>query len=665
MRDSGSTNDRTSQPTLHPDDELSKASVPSQYAVSPSAYLIEGGTFVSNVRSHFGKKRASLWMVLAIFLLTVLFVNPIRETALGDDWAYALTVRHLLETGKYQLHTWAAVNMPFQIYWGGLFARLLGYSFSSLRISTLFLAFFGLIAFYYLAKEHGLDDIQAGLLTLGLLASPLVLCFSFNFMTDVPFLACLIIALCFYTRAIRLHSYPLMLLASMAASAAILTRQLGVALIGGLLFLWVLSKARKQQALFFLTGLTVPIIAGLWQLSAGILRPNLGAQFVTLVQSRYFANPGAMLTNMLWRLTVILQYLAFFSLPFVFLALLAFLDDRMRKLFLTVLIWAGLAMSALAVMAEWLGIGLPGFALRQTLMLVGGSSLSLISWWLLRSPDEFKQAQFHALHSSSVKFNVILPSAVAIYILTGMLYGRFANHRSVLMPYLQSFAILQDMGRLERGILTLVTSLGAILFARIFILRYSDSQGWRRVSPSERLIDLVTLFLLILELVFCLFDDRYLFVFLPFTLIVVGRHLRSWLNRFRITTAIACLAMLMLVASAMWTRGLVAVEEALWQGCEFVRSTGMQPKRIYGSGTWICYYRFQDYVAEVGDPTLYVSDLFVRWLPEQRAQREFWITISPDALADEKWEVLDEIPYRDILLRERRVYVVRRQNKGH
>ena len=85
--------------------------------------------------------------------------------------------------------------MPSQAYWGALFARLFGYSFSSLRVSTLVLAAFGLIAFYQLAKEHGLDDIQAGLLTLGLLASPLVLRTSFTFMTDVPFLACLLIAL--------------------------------------------------------------------------------------------------------------------------------------------------------------------------------------------------------------------------------------------------------------------------------------------------------------------------------------------------------------------------------------------------------------------------------------------------------------------------------------
>ena len=45
---------------------------------------------------------------------------------LEDDWAYALSVRHLLDTGKYQLHDWAALYMVFQVYWGALFEAHFG-----------------------------------------------------------------------------------------------------------------------------------------------------------------------------------------------------------------------------------------------------------------------------------------------------------------------------------------------------------------------------------------------------------------------------------------------------------------------------------------------------------------------------------------------------------
>jgi hypothetical protein len=77
--------------------------------------------------------------------------------------------------------------MPFQAYWGALFAHLLGYSFTSLRISTLVLMFLGLIAFYYLAREHRLDRFQAALPVLCLFSSPLVMEHSFSFNSDAGF----------------------------------------------------------------------------------------------------------------------------------------------------------------------------------------------------------------------------------------------------------------------------------------------------------------------------------------------------------------------------------------------------------------------------------------------------------------------------------------------
>jgi hypothetical protein len=655
---------------------------------------------MSRARSFF-KRNTPLWLVLAIFGLAILFINPLREAAVDDDWTYALTVRHLLETGRYQLDRAAAANMPFLAYLSSLFVRLLGYSFSSLRISTLFLVALALIAFYCLAKEHGLDDAQAGLLALALLASPLVLRLGFSFMTDVAFLATLIIALYLYTRAIRLHSYPWMLLASMAGAAAILTRQFGVALIAGLFFLWVLSDGRRQKALFFLSGLALPVVAGLWQLSAGFLRPSWGAEFSVVNQSQYFANPGVVLAQAVWRPTVILQYLALFSLPLVFLALLApvldafaTLDARRRKLLLTVLMLVGVAVSTCTLIADWMGVGQSGLGLVQTLMVIGGLALSVVSWCLLRSAHESNQVAFRASDSrpllqervrtpeaaypgegvrstypregvrSTYKRDAILLGVCAIYVVAGILYG-YLGDLPLFMPYLPfCFGILYTAGRVARGILTLATSLGAILFARAFIVRYRDNHGWTRVPPSQRLIDWVTLPLFAWVLVQWSIGDRYLLVLLPLTLIVVGRHLGKWLRRYSMVMVLGCLATL--VAFAMWTRGSLASAEALWRGGEFVLATGKQPNQVYNAyWGWNAYYRFGDYLAEFPNARVEsTDDIFVSWLPRQREQAQFWVTETLDPPSDEKWEVLKEIPYRDILLREKRVYVVRRENQG-
>ena len=123
-------------------------------------------------------KYPGLCLLLLLFPLIVAFVDPVRETMTGDDgWAYALTVRHLLTTGEYRLHDWAAANMPMQIYWGALLADVFGYSFTVLRFATLILALVGLISLYFLLRDFGTNDFEASLLTIVVLSSPLGTCF--------------------------------------------------------------------------------------------------------------------------------------------------------------------------------------------------------------------------------------------------------------------------------------------------------------------------------------------------------------------------------------------------------------------------------------------------------------------------------------------------------
>ncbi|HJT20706.1 MAG TPA: glycosyltransferase family 39 protein, partial [Nitrospira sp.] len=316
-----------------------------------------------------------LWISMAACLFTVLLVNPLREVSLEDDWNFALMVRHLLETGEYRLHEWLAPNLPFQTYWGGLFAYAFGFSFTSLRASTLVVMAAGLVAFYFLGREHGLSDAQSGLITLGLLASPLFVLHSFTFNTDVPFLMYFVIALLFYTRAIARHSYPLMFLASIAASAAILTRQFGVAIPAGVFALWLLRKEHRKQPALFAAGLLLPAIAGAWQLSMGVLAPTKLQWREMHLLSLYFADKTTLLTNTIFRPAIILEYLALFSLPFVFPALAAI-----------------------------------GYELFSGNRVAGGST--------------------------SARSRTVLLGAIALYVAAGIIHAHVVNHTPWLMPYL-------------------------------------------------------------------------------------------------------------------------------------------------------------------------------------------------------------------------------------
>lgn len=282
------------------------------------------------------KRDWTLFITILAFVLTVLFVNPIREMAILDDWAYADTTKYLLDTNTYKLHDWLTANIPFQAYWGGFFALIGGYSFSTLRISTLVLSLLGLIAFYHLAKEHGLNRIQAGILTLAFLSNYLYLLLSFSFMSNVPFESTLIIALYLYTKAIRLHSYFFMLLASLAASAAIMTRQFGFALVLGGFCIWALNPEHRRNIKLFLVGFSLPIVAIIWHILYSTLTPNWAVYLVKYQQKIYFDNITSVILNIIYRPSIIMQFMALFILPLVLFMFINFIGEiRTKKISFT------------------------------------------------------------------------------------------------------------------------------------------------------------------------------------------------------------------------------------------------------------------------------------------------------------------------------------------
>src|SRR4051812_48050477 len=84
----------------------------------------------------------ALWAVLAIL------VNPVGDFPFNDDWAYGLPVKWLVETGRLRFTDWQLNPLVTQVLWGGLFASVAGFSFTVLRISTLVIATVGLAATY-------------------------------------------------------------------------------------------------------------------------------------------------------------------------------------------------------------------------------------------------------------------------------------------------------------------------------------------------------------------------------------------------------------------------------------------------------------------------------------------------------------------------------------
>ncbi|MCM2255890.1 MAG: hypothetical protein NDJ94_09495 [Vicinamibacteria bacterium] len=303
----------------------------------------------------------ALLPVLAAFALAVVAVGPGRETAVDDDWAYALTVRALLETGTYAPHDWVAANPVFHVVWGGLGSLLLGPSMGALRASTLLLALAGLVAFDRLARDHGLRSDEAALLTASLLAGPLFLRLAFSFMTDVPYLALCLLALLAWSRALGQGSVTFAFAGSLCAAAAILTRQFGVVLIVAFVVATLLRArplgARLASALVA-CATALPALAALWQRGfVGSGRPR-SLHWLLNDQVKYLSDP-ALAWEWLWRPAVAFVYLGAMAAPVLVAAVVGRLPSEAigpgaRRRFAVAL---GALLAALAL--GWQGLGRP------------------------------------------------------------------------------------------------------------------------------------------------------------------------------------------------------------------------------------------------------------------------------------------------------------------
>jgi Dolichyl-phosphate-mannose-protein mannosyltransferase len=132
-------------------------------------------------------------IVLAAFLI----VNPFAEMPFDDDWSYAFTVRQLLSTGHIIYNGWSAPVIITQAYWGAMFCKVFGFSFTALRFSTLPFAVGSVVLCYLLARRAGLRPRWAIFSALALGLNPLFLPLATSFMTDVPALFWILLSLYF------------------------------------------------------------------------------------------------------------------------------------------------------------------------------------------------------------------------------------------------------------------------------------------------------------------------------------------------------------------------------------------------------------------------------------------------------------------------------------
>lgn len=273
-----------------------------------------------------------LLLLFFFFAGAIWLVNPVGNFPLNDDWSYAQTVQRLVQDGEYRLTGWTSMPLLTQVFWGSLFTQLFGFSFTALRFSTLLLSFCGGLFSFFLLRKLATEKL-AFFTSLLLLFNPLWFHLSFTFMTDVPFVALMAVAVFLFAKVDEapLKYGSLMVIFLVLAT---LLRQTGlivsVAIALSLLLSYRWRKNWLLPLLTFLLPLLILLLYNYW-LEHNDLVPMEYHRALESLHMQWELPIITSISKAYWRVIKALLYLAIFTLPLLISPLLRLLKGKSER----------------------------------------------------------------------------------------------------------------------------------------------------------------------------------------------------------------------------------------------------------------------------------------------------------------------------------------------
>ena len=187
-------------------------------------------------------------MVAAYFATIALL--PRVDVPVGDDWAYARTVERFIHGDGFHIVDATVATLVLQALWGAAVTSVLGFSYVTLRLSTVALAALGAVALYGLCRALGASRQWSAVAAAAWLFNPLAYVLSNSFMSDAAFGGLMVTATLFYVRGLcGEREVPGWVVAGSAvAAAAFLFRQQGALIPAAVVgFLLVTRRARPDR----------------------------------------------------------------------------------------------------------------------------------------------------------------------------------------------------------------------------------------------------------------------------------------------------------------------------------------------------------------------------------------------------------------------------------
>lgn len=249
-------------------------------------------------------------IIIVLFALQFLLINPLGEFALNDDWVHTDTIRHWTQTGEFRMLPFAGPTFYVPILYGAGLVKLFGFSFSLLRISTLVITLALLLIYYALLNKITKNPLWSFVGVLVLWFNPIFYNLTFTFMTDVPALFLLVYSLFLYYKGFDERKPIYLFVASLLSITGFYTRQTNIILFVAA-GLYALTKLKDIKFKHLAWSFGIPLAIGI-AIYIFLMKNNLLPQGTAL---HIIKNPLELGKHALWWLWYSIVYMGFFVFP--------------------------------------------------------------------------------------------------------------------------------------------------------------------------------------------------------------------------------------------------------------------------------------------------------------------------------------------------------------
>lgn len=203
---------------------------------------------------------------ILFFLITLSFliVDPIGEYAIDDDWIFVKSLLYLHKDGHLKILDWNPMSLLSHLWWGALFTKFFGFSFTVSKISVVVMLFIECLTFIALLRRLGLSQGMILMSVLAVVFNPLHFFQSFQYATDIPSVSLELLALLFYLKALERAGKDqtfLLILASAFGALSFLVRQHGILIhVAFFLYLLLWDKAKFKSIRFLFASFACPLL---------------------------------------------------------------------------------------------------------------------------------------------------------------------------------------------------------------------------------------------------------------------------------------------------------------------------------------------------------------------------------------------------------------------